>query len=66
MSQGDVLQTMQFGSPKETEMYLQRMGARYTGRDLMNGRMVFKSAAGVYLRIVPGNMAIEVMSKCTC
>ena len=66
MSQGDVLQTMQFGSPKETEMYLQRMGARYTGRDLMNGRMVFKSAAGVYLRIVPGNTAIEVMSKCTC
>ncbi len=66
MSHGDVLQVMNFANQAATEGYLRNMSARYVGRDLMNGRMVFKSAAGVYLRVMPDNKAIEVMSKCTC
>jgi hypothetical protein len=68
MSRGDakVLKTFNFKGPWEADQYLRSMNAAYVGKDLTNGAPVFKTAAGLHIRVSGNGSVGEVLSHCTC
>jgi hypothetical protein len=48
-----------------TPQQLSHLGARYRGADPLTGRPLYKTAAGVVLRLA-GENTVEVLSNCVC
>jgi hypothetical protein len=67
-NQGDakVLKTFNFKGAWEADQYLRSMNAAYVGKDLKNGAPVFRTAAGLHIRVSGGGSVAEVLSHCTC
>ena len=60
-----VLQVMKFKTPAETQQRLQQLGARFRRIDDETGGHLFKTAAGVVLRVRQPT-SVEVLSNCVC
>jgi hypothetical protein len=61
-----VLKTFNFKGPWEADQYLRSMGSSYVGKDLRTGAPVFKTAAGLHVRVSGNGSVAEVLSHCTC
>lgn len=52
-------------TPEEFQARLSQLGARFRGIDPMTGKHLYKTAAGVVLRLADSTRA-EVLSNCVC
>ena len=66
-SQGQmkVLQVMKFRTAAEAQQKLMQLGARFRKQDESTGGLLYKTAAGVVLRVRQPT-AVEVLSNCAC
>ena len=60
-----VVQVLNLGSQPAVQQKLTALGARLRGTDPLTGRPLYKTAAGVVLRLA-GPTAVEVLSNCAC
>jgi hypothetical protein len=60
-----VLQTRQFRTQQEAAGWLAQLGAQYRRNDEFTGAPLYKTPAGVVLRLA-GPTAVEVLSNCAC
>lgn len=65
MAEGTVIQTLALRSPQEVEQKLRFLGARYRKPDNDTGAPLYKTAAGVVLRLA-NPTTLEVLSNCVC
>jgi hypothetical protein len=63
--QPKVLQTMKFKTSQEAQQKLMQLGARFRMRDTATGGLLYKTPAGVVLRVRQPD-AVEVLSNCVC
>ena len=64
-SNAKVVQVLPFASPAAAQQKLAQLGARFRGVDPLTGRHLYKTAAGVVLRLA-GPTSVEVLSNCAC
>jgi hypothetical protein len=60
-----VVSVLTFNAPAELQARFAQLGARFRGVDPLTGRQLYKTAAGVVLRLA-GPTAAEVLSNCAC
>jgi hypothetical protein len=60
-----VVQVLNLGSQPAVQQKLAALGARYRGNDPLTGAPLYKTAAGVVLRLA-GSTSVEVLSNCAC
>jgi hypothetical protein len=60
-----VVQVLSLGSTAGVQQRLAQLGARYRGNDPLTGAALYKTAAGVVLRLA-GPSSVEVLSNCAC
>ena len=60
-----VVQVLNLGSQPAVQQKLVALGARYRGIDPLTGGALYKTAAGVVLRLA-GSASVEVLSNCAC
>jgi hypothetical protein len=64
-TQVKVVQTMPFRTPQEASAKLTQLGARFRKTEDGTGLPLFKTAAGVVLRLA-NPTTVEVLSNCVC
>lgn len=56
---------MKFKTSQEAQQKLMQLGARFRMRDTATGGLLYKTPAGVVLRVRQPD-AVEVLSNCVC
>lgn len=65
MANAKLVQTLNLGSPAAVQQKLAQLGARFRGTDPVTGAALYKTAAGVVLRLA-GSTSVDVLSNCAC
>jgi hypothetical protein len=65
MTNAKVVQVLNLGTPANLQQKLAQLGARYRGTDPVTGAALYKTAAGVVLRLA-GSASVDVLSNCAC
>jgi len=60
-----IVQTRTFPSPAAATSWIQGLGAQYRRQDDQTGAPLYKTAAGVVLRLAAPTR-VEVLSNCVC
>jgi len=60
-----VVSILDLKTPAAFQQKLAQLGARFRGVDPLTGRQLYKTAAGVVLRLA-GPASAEVLSNCAC